>query len=206
MHAVLKDFYLKVRDGEKPTDRLILGLLNNLWIKEGYANKVQEKKFLEKGKDYLRGFLKEEFNPKIKTAALELPFVVPLGNNLKIGGRIDRVDILPDGGIEIIDYKTGATIPSQKDVDKNLQLSFYALAASSIPQPPFGIKPEKIKLSLYFLDNQEKISTTRTKEQLEEAVAEIFKVRDEIEKSDFKCSGHMFCRNKCEYSLFCKSD
>jgi DNA helicase-2/ATP-dependent DNA helicase PcrA len=215
MHAVLKDFYLKIRDGEKPTEKLILNLLDKSWVHEGYANKVQEKKFLEKGKDYLRGFLKEGFNPEIKTAVLEQPFTVPLRNvprkgavpsSLKIGGKIDRVDVLPGGVIEIIDYKTGATIPTQKEVDKNLQLSFYALAATKIPTEPLGKLPDKVKLSLYFLDSQEKITTTRTKEDLEKAIEEIFKVRDEIERSDFKCSGHMFCQNKCEYSLFCKSD
>lgn len=212
MHAVLKNFYLKVGVGEKPTDKLILNLLKDMWIKEGYASKVQEKKFLEKGKDYLRGFLKEEFNPKVKTASLELPFILPLilkdksEKPLKIGGRIDRVDVLPGGMIEIIDYKTGATIPTQKEVDNNLQLSFYALAATKIPTEPLGKLPEKVKLSLYYLDSQEKITTQRTKEQLEKSIEEIFKVRDEIEKSEFKCSNHMFCQNKCEYSLFCKSD
>jgi len=217
MHAVLKDFYLKVQRGEKPTEKLILSLLNEFWIKEGYVSKVQEKKFLDKGRDYLRGYLKEEFNSKVKTVALEQSFVVPLTyptsrkasrdrGYLKIGGRVDRVDSLPGGGIEIVDYKTGATIPTQKEVDENLQLSFYALAATSIPTAPFGKSPQKVKLSLYFLDNQEKISTIRTAKQLAEAKEEIFKVRDEIEKSDFKCSGHMFCQSKCEYSLFCKSD
>ena len=206
IHATLKDFYAAVIGGAKPGEKLIHRFFAKDWVKEGYSSKKQEKDFFEKGELYLSGFLKDGFDSKVIPVSLEQPFVVPLGNNLKVRGKIDRVDILPGGGIEIVDYKTGATIPSQKEVDKNLQLSFYALAASSIPQPPFGIKPEKIKLSLYFLDNQEKISTTRTKEQLEEAVAEIFKVRDEIEKSDFKCSGHMFCRNKCEYSLFCKVD
>lgn len=214
MHATLKDFYLMVQKGEKPTEKLILNLLDKSWIHEGYTGQVQEKKFLKKGKDYLRGFLKEGFNPKIETVSLELPFTVPLnspstgrsGRPLKVGGKIDRIDVLPGGVIEIIDYKTGATIPSQSEVDKNLQLSFYALAATKIPTEPLGKLPEKIKLSLYFLDSQEKITTQRTKEQLEKAVDEIFKVRGEIEKSDFKCSNHMFCQNKCEYSLFCKSD
>lgn len=213
MHATLKNFYEQVGRGAKPTERLLLDLLAASWVKEGYGSQTHERKFLEKGKDYLRGFLKEAFDPKVKTAALELPFIVPLVSSiqppvsaLKVGGKIDRVDKLPDGTIEIIDYKTGATIPTQKQVDENLQLSFYALAATSIPTEPFGKSPEKIKLSLYFLDNQEKISTVRTGKQLEEAKEEVFRVRDEIEKSEFKCSNHMFCQNKCEYSLFCKSD
>ncbi|KKR57041.1 MAG: hypothetical protein UT96_C0028G0021, partial [Candidatus Woesebacteria bacterium GW2011_GWC2_40_30] len=133
-------------------------------------------------------------------------FTIPLVKDLKIGGRLDRVDNLGNGEIEIVDYKTGATIPTQKEVDKNLQLSFYALAASKIPTEPFGKIPERIKLSLYYLDSQEKISTTRTVKQLENAVTEILKVRDEIEKSDFKCSNHMFCQMGCEFSLFCKSE
>jgi RecB family exonuclease len=154
----------------------------------------------------LSGFLKNGFNPKILPVALEQPFIVPIGKDLKIGGRVDRVDDLGGGEIEIIDYKTGATIPTQRDVDKNLQLSFYALAATKIMAAPFGKTPDKVKLSLYYLDEQEKISTTRTAKQLEDAVTEIFKVRDEIEKSDFKCSGHMFCQGNCEFALFCKSD
>jgi DNA helicase-2/ATP-dependent DNA helicase PcrA len=196
---------------------LVYKLLEKNWVREGFKSKKQETDFLEKGKLYLSGFLKEGFNPKIKTIALEQPFTVPLGKNLKIGGRLDRVDDIGDGTIEIIDYKTGATIPSQRDVDKNLQLSFYALAATKIPDFPFasgpdgpmarrGKTPDKIKLSLYYLDEQEKISTTRTAKQLEEAVTEILKVRDEIEKSEFKCSGHMFCQMGCEFSLFCKSE
>lgn len=206
MHATLKNLYEEVESGKRPTDKLLYELLEKNWVKEGYKSKSHEKEFFNKGKIYLSGFLKQGFNPKKLPLVLEQPFTVPLGNNLKIGGRLDRVDDLGNEEIEIIDYKTGATIPTQKDVDKNLQLSFYALAASTIPTSPFGVKPEKIKLSLYFLDEQEKISTIRTAEQLSDAKEEILKVRDEIEKSDFKCSGHMFCQNNCEYSLFCKSD
>jgi len=165
----------------------------------------------------LVGFLKEGFDRKNLPELLEESFVLPIkidspstrdsrsGRPLKVGGKIDRVDVLEGGKIEIIDYKTGATIPKQSEVDKNLQLSFYALAATNISTKPFVEDPQKVKLSLYFLDTQEKISTTRTKEDLEKATEEIFKVRDEIEKSDFTCSGHMFCQNNCEYSLFCRA-
>ena len=206
IHATLKNFFEEVAAGSKPTEKFIYELLENNWVKEGFKSKSHEKEFFNKGKLYLSGFLKQGFNPKIFPTALELPFTIPLGKDLKIGGRLDRVDNLGNGEIEIVDYKTGATIPTQKEVDKNLQLSFYALAASKIPTEPFGKIPERIKLSLYYLDSQEKISTTRTVKQLENAVTEILKVRDEIEKSDFKCSNHMFCQMGCEFSLFCKSE
>lgn len=215
-HATLKAFYEAVALGTKPSEKMIIELLENNWIKEGYSSKKHESEFLLKGKDYMVGYLKNGFNPKNLPIALEQPFVVPLANPtsreasrvspLKIGGKIDRVDDLGNGIIEIVDYKTGATIPTQKDVDRNLQLSFYAIAASTLRETPFGKPPDKIKLSLYFLDTQEKISTVRTLEQLNAAKEEIFKARDEIEKSDFKCSGHMFCQMGCEFSLFCKSD
>jgi DNA helicase II / ATP-dependent DNA helicase PcrA len=213
IHSTLKDFYLAVKSGTKPTEKLLQELLEADWVKEGYKSKAHEKMFKEKGQLYLSGFLKEEFNPKVLPVMLEEPFVVPLTTNnqqlttksLKIGGKIDRLDEFPDGSVEIIDYKTGATIPSQKEVDKNLQLSFYALAATMIRQEHLGKNPEDVKLSLYFLDIQEKISTKRTKEDLQRAIEEIIKVRGEIEKSNFTCSGNMLCGN-CEYSLFCRSE
>jgi DNA helicase-2/ATP-dependent DNA helicase PcrA len=206
IHTTFNEFYKRLKAGEKPSEKMIYKIFEENWVGKGFTSKAHEKKFFEKGKVYLSGYLKESFDPKNLPVLLEEKFTIPLGNNLKIAGTIDRVDDIGDGMIEIIDYKTGASIPSQRDVDKNLQLSFYALAATKIPTVPFGKIPDKVKLSLYYLDEQEKISTTRTASQLEKAVEEILKVRDEIEKSDFKCSNHMFCQMGCEFSLFCKSD
>ncbi len=210
MHAALKDFYFNYKSGQKQNEKLMLAALKDNWISEGYRSKSHEKKMFEKGKRFLSGYYKKEFNPKTIPAALEQSFVVPLNlpkgaRPLKIGGKIDRVDKLYGGKIEIIDYKTGANIPTQRQIDHDLQLTFYALAAANINEEPFGKSVDKIKLTLYYFDNQEKISTTRTKKQLKDARKEIFAWRDKIEKSDFKCSGHMFCRT-CEYALLCRAD
>ena len=43
---------------------------------------------------------------------------------------IDRIDRHPDGTIEITDYKTGRS-KNQEDVDRDDQLSAYALAMAS---------------------------------------------------------------------------
>ena len=137
-----------------------------------------------------------------KTISLEEKFTIKINPSLKIGGTIDRIDDLGKGRYEIIDYKTGANIPTQKDVDKDMQLSFYALALSNL----YKAKPEDIKLSLYYFEGQQKLITRRTKEQLEELKKEIMENKKEIENSDFKCNGNFFCQGKCEYSIFCKSD
>jgi len=184
-------------------------LLQEKWQKEGFTSKEHERKFFEKGKFYLSGFLKEEFDPQRKPYLMEQRFTLPLPlmekeRPLKIGGVMDRVDVLEDGSLEIVDYKTGATIPTQSQIDNNLQLTFYALAATSIREEPFNKTSAKLNLSLYFFDTQEKLTTKRTKGELDEAIEEIYKVRREIEESDFKCSGHMFCQNNCEYNLFCR--
>jgi DNA helicase-2/ATP-dependent DNA helicase PcrA len=211
LHATLKEFYIAVRNGEKATEKLLLRKLTENWIREGFTSKTHEERFLAKAKEYLSDYLTHQFNSKITTAALEQMFTIPLTTDgkferfLRIGGKVDRVDILPDGKIEIIDYKTGANVPTQKEIDNDLQMTFYAMAATSLREPPFNKKPEDVILTFYYFDNQKKISTVRTKEDLEKAKEEIFSARDEIEKSDFKCSGHMFCHN-CEYSLFCRGE
>jgi DNA helicase-2/ATP-dependent DNA helicase PcrA len=206
MHAAMKDFYAAVKTGDKPSHKLLLEMLGKNWVQEGYKSKSHERKTLKAGESYLRKYYQKSFDRKNLPLALEESFTVPLTpakgkKRLRIGGKIDRVDG-NNGKIEIIDYKTGERIPTQKQVDNDLQLTFYALAAASIKETPFGKKPGDIKLSLYYFDGQQKITTTRTKQQLIEAEKEIYEWREKIENSDFTCSNHFFCQN-CEYKIFC---
>jgi DNA helicase-2/ATP-dependent DNA helicase PcrA len=201
IHNTLKDFYELIKKSENPDERVILKLLKNNWIHEGYTNKIHEEKFLEKGKMILKGFLKKNPPTKILGQAkfLEESFLIPISKDIKIGGKIDRVDELSDGTYEIWDYKTGANVSTKKIVDKDLQLTIYAMAMAEM-----GIKLENVKLSLYYLETQTKITTTRTESQIMKAKEEILKIKEEIEKSDFKCTGNFLCQN-CEFKLFCKT-
>ncbi len=210
IHETIKDFYTFVKNGSRPSEDLILKLLEENWIRVGFTSKSHEKKFFEKAKIYLLGFLKVGFDPKNLPVLMEQKFTLPLPRKkgekpLLISGVMDRVDQYPNGTLEIIDYKTGATIPTQREVDQNLQLTFYALAATSIPEEPFKKLPKDVKLSLYFLDTQEKFTTQRTTEDLKRAVDSIYELRREIEESTFECSGNILCE-RCEFSLFCRMD
>jgi hypothetical protein len=56
------------------------------------------------------------------------------GRKLSFHGKIDRVDITPDGGYMVIDYKTGRIAAKDQDLGGGsyLQLPVYLLAASRL--------------------------------------------------------------------------
>jgi DNA helicase-2/ATP-dependent DNA helicase PcrA len=204
-HSVMKEFYDLVKKGRKPTEVLMDSILEEKWISEGYLGKGHEARSYDKMKKFLRHYLNNLFDPGVLPIQTEQPFTVRV-NGLSIGGKIDRVDA-GRKGIHIIDYKTGANALTQKEADKDLQLSIYAMAGTSIPEYPFNRKPQDVKLSLYYFDNPQIVTTFRTAGQLEDAKRDIFKVKNEIEKSNFKCSHGYICDEmECEYKLFCRSD
>lgn len=209
LHETMREFYSEVGSGAKPTAGLMKKLLTQNWIADGYRSKTYATKMFERGVTYLTGYLQTEFSPNTKVLLTEQPFVVPLTSRkgerrLKIGGKIDRVDNLGSGQIEIVDYKTSERVPTQKDVDKDLQLTFYALAATKIAEQPFARKCEQVKLSLYYFDQQVKLTTMRTAKQLAIAQDEIYTWRKRIEESDFICSKSFLCSD-CEFSSLCKT-
>ena len=71
---------------------------------------------------------------------LERQFMLEIGD-LKLSGRIDRIDKLPDGTYEVIDYKTGS---ANKDAKNDLQMTVYALACKEVFKIPVS------KLTFYF--------------------------------------------------------
>ena len=114
-----------------------------------------------------------------------------------ITGSIDRIDRLPSGGIEVIDYKTGK-VSSQKDVTESLQLSIYALAC----RDALGLgTPERV--TLYFTESATRMSTTRTDEQLDLARAAILERVARMRTGDFTATPSARACGWCDYARMC---
>ncbi len=198
IHLTLKQYFEQFKAGEHPN---IIELLDKHWLSTGYENKKHESLYRAKGERFMNDFVTNQFDPHHLPLKLEEPFIVPL-DGLKIGGKIDRVDPLPGGRIEVIDYKTTTKPLTQKEADANLQLSFYALAATMLPNAPFAKKPEDVVLSLYYFETGEKVTTTRTSEQLEAAKLQIHDYARQISESDFQCNRSFYCQD-CDFFELC---
>ena len=202
IHRSVRAFYELVKAGKHPTRETLLRVYDDHWVSVGYGDKKYEAKMKQHGVDLLGGFYEKGYDPKRIPTSLEEPFKIKITPALTLGGKIDRIDKLPDGTVEIIDYKTGQA-PKNRDVTRDPQLTVYALSATAAGGV-YQTKPDKVIVSFYFFEGQEKISATRTAEQLEAAKDEIASRAKAIEQSDFAPLPGRHC-DFCEFRLICEA-
>jgi len=196
VHGTMKDVYRMLKDGKKIDFDAFMGVYEKNWIPYGYESKEHEKIQKEKGYEMLKTYYDQNANPWKIPTFIEKPFNLKI-HDFWLNGRIDRIDKLADGTYEVIDYKTGRLSKSdEKYIAKNQQLSIYALAARDV----FGIKVSK--LTLYYLEDNKKISTTRSDDDLNELPDELWQVFKEMELSDFSPTPGFWCQF-CDFRIIC---
>lgn len=200
MHEVLQEFYTLLKNKNSADEDTFVKLLSDVWKNEGYIDRDHEKAMKKNGEKLLRDYFNNIHNPQNIPVAMEMPFSFRLNKELKVGGKIDRIDKSINGAIEIIDYKTGK--PSTNKKSYMFQLGLYALAAQKVEHPLLKQKPEDITVSLLYLETGEKVSAQISQDKLEKVEEEIITKVKAIETSDFKCSKSILCGN-CEYKMLC---
>jgi len=131
-----------------------------------------------------------------RTAATELPFTVPFDGEHSLTGRIDRVDALPGNELEIIDYKTGATMPPQREVEKDAQLAIYRMAADHL------YPGAKVTTALVYLLHDYEMRITLPEAVLAEKREEIRDALVRIQVGDFDPRVGPHC-DWCAHQPFC---
>ena len=132
---------------------LIIALLDVAWRRGGFGDSGEELQLREKARGSLLRY-EQRFahaGPNGPTPRwFERNFTFPLGPHL-IRGRVDRIDELPGGGYELIDYKT--SLPKRAEqLREDVQLALYAVAARETWQL------EATERTYYYVLDDERVS------------------------------------------------
>lgn len=160
LHAVLERLYQWAVEEEYagPFDEdHVLALYREEWAHSGLSGLA----IYEEGLEILRAYLHE--HPDVDhrdVLAVEQDFRLEVGP-FELVGKIDRVDRVADDTIEILDYKSNRAIYTREEVETDLQLTIYALAARTLW--PWA---RHIRLGFYLLRHSMRQMTERTEDTL----------------------------------------
>jgi putative RecB family exonuclease len=207
IHKVLKMLHDPVRL-VPPAEEEMLQYFSQNWNPELFADKQEESIAFSLGVKILKNYYAKNYPAQFEIIDLEARFEAPISDDTEthlITGIIDRVDKLEDSIFEIIDYKTTKRMPGQKMVDNNLQLAVYYLGAAN--RWPTIIKDSRpVKLSLYYLQHEEKLSTFSAPERIEETKEKILltidKIKNDMARDRFEPIPGPLC-DWCQYQRYC---
>ena len=170
VHAALRDFMSSVPVEDRTASRLE-ELLREKWrrYRRGFADRDEEKLWGERALGQVRWFAESQ-DLSITPLMVEDYHTAELSPLVTLIGRIDRVDREPEGGLHIIDYKTGR-MPEEID---STQLHVYALILSRTQDTPVT------GASYLYLDAGEMRTLHPTPERLEEAAEDVLAAVDTI--------------------------
>jgi putative RecB family exonuclease len=89
----------------------------------------------------LDGYFRMEDPRTVHAIGLELKLRAEIGGVL-VTGIIDRLDLLPDGGLVVVDYKTGRAPSERYEQGKLLGVDTYALLCERV----LGVRPVAVRL------------------------------------------------------------
>lgn len=193
IHTVLKHYYDPSAHAEDLDSDTVVQAFTREFNKAVIEDPVQRKMYEEQGERQLRALIEARPRSSLDVLAAEHRITFKLGE-LEIVGRIDRMDLLGDTSVRVVDYKTGSP-KDQRFADDSLQLSIYAMGVSRM-----GYTPRE--LVLVNVQDATEVVSFRTAKQLETAQRKIEEAAEGIARGEFDAQPGPHCV-WCEFRKLC---
>jgi putative RecB family exonuclease len=205
-HAAFEMFTRERRErparGEMSPDREDLERFFEVaWAASPLAGETDAEAWRARALPMLDRFFAAESTGAVETIGEELRFRLRLeldaDTRVTVGGFVDRIDRLPSGAVELVDYKTGNAW-SPEDVESSLQLSIYALGC----RDTLGLgRPERVTLD--FVEHGMRHSAELTDNALDNVREGLAMRAREIRGSDFTPTRSPRACGWCDFSAIC---
>jgi DNA helicase-2/ATP-dependent DNA helicase PcrA len=195
IHNVLERFHKEPPENDEEG----LGQLNYLfetgWRRTGFGSSDDELQFRDRAREALRLYWERERMAEGEPVWLERKFDFKVGEH-HVRGRVDRVDRLPDGDYELIDYKTGER-KTEAELESDLQLALYRLAARE------AWDVEASTGSYYYVLDADKVPAPSRPDDAERVERTVLQVGEGILGQDFEPRPSPTVCSWCDYRLIC---
>ncbi len=192
IHNVLERFHKESADEGLPR---LMDLFEAGWRRTGFGTSDDELQFRDRAREAMRLYWQRESESEGEPVWLERKFDIRIGEH-HVRGRVDRVDRLPGGDHELIDYKTGER-KSEADLESDLQLALYRLAARE------AWDLEANTGSYYYVLDAEKVAAPVRPDDAERVEQTVFQVGEGVLGQDFEPRPSPTVCGWCDYRLIC---
>ena len=196
IHQVLERFHSQQSaDGEPGSLERLMSLFNVAWRRSGFGGSDDELQYRERAIEALRRYHARASSSPASPRWVERKFDFRIGPH-HLRGRVDRVDELPDGGFELIDYKTGSPKP-ERELESDIQLAIYRLAARE------AWRLDSAAGSYWYVLDDEKVAVGGSPDDLERVESTVLEVGEGILDQDFEPRPSPQICSWCDFRLIC---
>jgi DNA helicase-2/ATP-dependent DNA helicase PcrA len=195
IHNVLERFHKEPPEPGEDGLRTLNGLFESGWRRTGFGSTDDELQFRDRAREALRLYWENERDAEGEPVWLERKFDFKVGEH-HVRGRVDRVDRLPDGDYELIDYKTGERRTAAQ-LESDLQLALYRLAARE------AWDVEASTGSYYYVLDADKVPAPTKPDDAERVERTVLQVGEGVLGQDFEPRPSPAVCSWCDYRLIC---
>lgn len=181
MHQAIADFFKAGGREGQTRDDLIASLMRH-WDGSVYPDIDTELRRFHQGKRMLEGFYDNPYPEMVeRELGVEryLKWKAPR-RGIMATGKLDRICLLPDGVIEVLDYKTGHFRLKPAEMEGDLQAIFYRTLAGEAFR---GLEPKGIRVTFHYLPSGATVSVEFEREHFLEKWRQVEPVAEQIRKA-----------------------